>query len=98
MVRGVALALVAGLAGGVVAPEAADARKKKVVRVVAVKTAQTFKAADTNANRQLDAGEWSAAGANPDNFAAVDRNANGSVGYFEALMAILAGMKGKFGF
>jgi hypothetical protein len=95
--RGVALALVAGVAGGAVAPDPADARRKKVVRVVTVKTAQAFKAADTDANRQLDRAEWSAAGANPDAFGLVDGNSNGTVGYWEALMAILQGLKGRLG-
>jgi hypothetical protein len=94
--RTLAALSLAAFALGAVAPPAADARRK-AAKVVAVKTATAFKAADTDQSRQLDTAEWSAAGYNSANFATVDRNANGTIGYWEALAAVFASLKSKAG-
>jgi hypothetical protein len=74
----------------------ADARRKPaVVKAVTVKTAQAFKAADTDADRQLSSSEWTGAGYNPVNFTRVDSNQNGTVGFWESLMAVFASLKGR---
>ncbi len=83
----------AAFALGAVAADPAEARRKP--RPVAVKTAQAFKAADANADRQLDLPEWTAAGRPEAAFAKVDRNANGTVGFQESLLATLAMLKAR---
>jgi hypothetical protein len=90
-------AMILGLAAlfattGLAAP--AEARRK-AARVVVVKTAQAFKAADTDQSRQLSADEFAAAGGNAANFASIDRNANGTLGFLEMLMAAFGSLKAK---
>jgi ABC-type glycerol-3-phosphate transport system substrate-binding protein len=92
MSRTIALALAAALAAATVAAPA-DARRAKAVKVVTVKTAQAFKAADTDASRQLSATEFEAAGGNAANFGAIDRNGNGTLGFWETLLSVFAGLK-----
>jgi hypothetical protein len=85
--------LVAAVAAGVVTPEPADARRK--AKAVAVKTAQAFRAADVDQSRQLDTSEWTTAGYDSGNFAAIDRNGNGTLGYWETLAAVFTSLKAK---
>jgi hypothetical protein len=94
--RTLALALAAALTVTALAAPA-DARRGKVVKVVTVKTAQAFKAADTDANRQLSTTEFAAAGGNPANFETIDRTGNGLLGFWEMLAAVFAGMKANRG-
>lgn len=82
-----ALALSMGMAS------AADAKRRPVVKAVAAKVAPAFKAADLDANRQLDSNEWAGAGYNAGAFAKVDLNTNGTVGWFEVLLATLEKLK-----
>lgn len=83
----------AAFAMGAVAADPAEARRKP--KPVVAKTAQAFKAADANADRQLDLPEWAAAGLPEAAFPKVDRNGNGTVGFHESLMATLAMLKAK---
>ncbi len=63
-------------------PPAVAAAVEQVVTV--------FKAADTDNSRSISAGEFSGAGGNPDNFAAIDANNNGMLGIFEFIRIALA--------
>ncbi|MFZ4111205.1 MAG: hypothetical protein ACOYKQ_12120 [Polymorphobacter sp.] len=90
--RKIMLATLAVAIAGTGITSAASARKVKrpVVAAVAIKVAPVFKAADTNGNKTLSSGEFTAAGGNADNFGVIDANNNGELGFFELLRAALA--------
>lgn len=71
-------------------PVAVSAKSRRPVARAAVAVAPAFRAADTNASRTISGGEWQAAGAASENFALVDANANGELGFFEVLRAAVA--------
>jgi hypothetical protein len=96
LIRMLGVALALGAVAGAMAPSAAEA-KRKAPRVVVAKTAQAFKAADANADRQLDMPEWAAAGKPAENFARIDHNADGTVGFWESLAAVFASIMAKAG-
>lgn len=91
----ISIVMVAALSVGLFAATAADAKRRPVVKAVAVKIAPAFKAADLNANRQIDSSEWAGAGYATDTFTKVDLNQNGTVGFLEALMVTLAKLKAR---
>jgi hypothetical protein len=95
MRKPVSVAVMAAMAVGLFAASAADARRKPVVKAVAVKIAPAFKAADINTDRQLDSSEWAGAGYSADAFTKVDRNESGTVGFLETLMATLWKLKAR---
>lgn len=58
--------------------------KRRPLVVAAVKTMQKV---DTDASKSISASEFSAAGGLDTNFAKIDANGNGQIGFFELLMA-----------
>lgn len=95
MRKTILLGLSVALAATTLAAPADARRKPAVVKAVTMKTAQAFKAADADADRQLSSTEWAGAGYNAANFTKVDANQNGTVGFWESLMAVFASLKGR---
>ena len=95
MNKSISMAAVAALCAGLFFATAADAKRKPLVKVVAAKIAPAFKAADADSSRQIDSSEWANAGYNADNFAKVDLNQNGTVGFWETLIVTLAKLKAR---
>ncbi len=83
------IALTAASLVGLTMASAAEARLSRVQTVVLVKTAQKFRAADTDRSRQLSQAEFTTAGGNANHFDAIDANDNGEIGFFELLRAFV---------
>lgn len=82
------IALTAASLAGLTLASAAEARLTRAQTVVLVKTAQKFRAADSDRSRQLSPAEFTTAGGNGEHFDAIDANDNGQLGFYEVLRAV----------